>query len=426
MDNQTAQTPKGKRKQSLDNIASVVTNKRSRSLVFLVTTFVLILLANGLLPLISGQAHYTAEIQEVTYGQFIALDRQDPLVDLTYGSKVMITAYKELYQLKNPDLTPEEITLLEPPNDMKVNVYTKFFFESPWWYFDTGLSLISAVFLFYAVFNYLIVRSKDVRIEHINGEYTIKQLNEKYLDPDTFEPWIELSFNKERKIKQHIRNIKQQLKDLEVKTPYTIRRRFKKHFLNLQDVDETNLLPVLYVKMNKKERQYINKKEELLSQLDETYIEESVVDNKVPNFREIRAGFVYSGVNHEGVGQDEYSAILTDKERIRGSILSKVLLSLSTTLGFASILTVLSVNVTSQAPLWIFLTILTKLVPLFLQVYFAIDYNNWFMENQLLPNLKARENIAMRYLAEMRRQGILTEPVVLQKVELPNSEKGQG
>ena len=68
----------------------------------------------------------------------------------------------------------------------------------------------------------------------------------------------------------------------------------------------------------------------------------------------------------------------------------------------------LSVTVSQQDALWIVLTVLMKIVPLFLQVYFAIDYNNWFMENQLLPNLKF-ENIAMLYLAEMKRQGKITE-----------------
>lgn len=409
--------------KTLDNITSVITNKRTRSLLFLITTFALILFANGLLPLISGQAHYTADPLEVTYSEYLDMKAGNKLVDLTYSAQASITAYKESFKLANPDLTPDELVMIEPPMNMKVTVYTKFFFQSAWWYFDTGLSLVSAVFLFYAMFNYLLVRSKDIRIEHVNGENTIKQLNEKYLDPDTFEPWIDVVFNRKRKIKQHIRNTRYELKKLETETPYRIRRRFKNHFKDVIEVPEGNLLPVLYKPMSKKEREYLDRKEELLEKLEEHYIKEYVVDTDVANFKEIKAGFVYSGVNHEGVGQDEYSAIKTDQQRVRSTIVSKILISLAITLSFASILTVLSVTVSQQDALWIVLTVLMKIVPLFLQVYFAIDYNNWFMENQLLPNLKFRENIAMLYLAEMKRQGKITEPISVNKIEVVKNER---
>lgn len=408
---------------TLDNITSVITSKRTRSLLFLITTFALILFANGLLPLISGQAHYTADPLEVTYSEYLDMKAGNKLVDLTYSAQASITAYKESFKLANPDLTPDELVMIEPPGNMKVTVYTKFFFQSAWWYFDTGLSLVSAVFLFYAVFNYLLVRSKDIRIEHVNGENTIKQLNEKYLDPDTFEPWIDVVFNRKRKIKQHIRNTRYELKKLETETPYRIRRRFKNHFKDVIEVPEGNLLPVLYKPMSNKEREYLDRKEELLEKLEEHYIKEYVVDTDVANFKEIKAGFVYSGVNHEGVGQDEYSAIKTDQQRIRSTIVSKLIIALAITLSFASILTVLSVTVSQQDALWIVLTVLMKIVPLFLQVYFAIDYNNWFMENQLLPNLKFRENIAMLYLAEMKRQGKITETISVNKIEVVKSER---
>lgn len=411
------------KENKLDNIGTVLTNKRTRSLVFLVITFLLILLANGLLPLISGQAHYTAEIREVTYGEYLFLKERDELIDLTYGAKLEILAYEELYKIQNPDLSAEELINIEIPDELEITIYTKFFFESAWWYFDTGMSLVSAVFLFYALFNYMIVRSKDTRVEHVNGEQTIKQLNEKYLDPDTFEPWIDDVFNRKRKIDQHIRNTKYDLKKLETDTPFQVRRRFKNHFKDLKEVPEDNLLPVPYKPLTKKERKYLDKKEEILARLDPTYIDEYVVDTEVKHFKAIKAGFVYSGINHEGIGQDEYSTILTDRQRVQSSIVSKIIVSLAITLGFASVLTILAVNVSQQAPLWIFLTVLMKIVPLFLQFYFAVDYNNWFMENQLLPNLKFRENIAMMYLAEMKRRGVITTPVVINKIELIQQTK---
>ena len=55
------------------------------------------------------------------------------LVDLTYSAQASITAYKESFKLANPDLTPDELVMIEPPGNMKVTVYTKFFFQS-WWF----------------------------------------------------------------------------------------------------------------------------------------------------------------------------------------------------------------------------------------------------------------------------------------------------
>lgn len=407
-----------KTKTFSDTIASVVTSKRTRSFVFLIITFIMILVVNGLMPLISGQARYTAEAKDITYLEYTTLKKENNLFDMTYASKMRINSYIILYQKANPDLTPAEIFMIEPPDDLVVSVYTKFFFQSYWWYVDTALSMLSATFLFFALFNYLRTKAKDTNLDHVNAEFTIKQLNESYLDPDTFEPWIDDSFNRRRKIKQHERNVKHELQKLEVKTPYQIRRRFKAHFRDYVDVDENNLLPVVYRPLSKKERGYMDKKEELLDQLNEDYINEYVPNSKVKHFKVIKAGFVYSGVTSKNVTQDEYSAIKTDNERLRGTMFSKLLMSAAITLGFASVLTILSINAAAQDPLWVVLTILMKIAPLLLQVWFAIDYNNWFMENQLLPNLKYRENIALLYLAEMSRKGVLSQPIVINKINI--------
>lgn len=414
--------PHDKASQTFDGIVSVITNKRSRSLLFLILTAILIITANGLLPLISGQAHYTAEIKEVTYNEYQHLKENNQLYDLTYGAEAKIRLYKAAYKINYPDITPEEEALLEPPLDMKLNIYTKFFFQSPWWYIDTLISVVSAVFLFYALFNYFITRDKDTKEDHINGERTIKQLNESYLDPDTFEPWIEEKFNRERKIKQHIANIKYKIKRLETKTDFKIRRRFKDYFNNQVEVPMDNLLPVRYTKTSKKERKYLEKKEDLLLKLDEKYINEYVVDSNVKHFKSIRPGFVYSGVNIEGVTQDEYSTIKSDTQKIKGSLISKILLSLSVTVTFASLLTIVAINAAEQDPLWVVITIIMKIVPLTLQVYFAINYTNEFMYSHLLPNLKFRENIAMRYLAEMKREGKMDRPIVINKINIVGKE----
>lgn len=397
-------TTKDKKGNIIDAASSLITNQRSRSLLFLIITFVLILLANGLLPLVSGQAHYTANPRGYTYGDYVELKKNNDLHDLTYGSKLKIILFEELYKQANPDLTPEELMLIEPPDNMDVSVYTVFFFQSPWWYIDTLVSVVSAVFLFYALFNYFITKAKDERLDHVEAEKEIRTLNKNSLDPDTFEPWMEDVFNKNRKIKQHIRNVKYDLKKLENKTDFKIRKKFKTYFENSTNVPEGNLLPVAYVQLTRKEKKYLEKKEELLTKLEPAYLENSVVDTAVKNFRAVQPGFVYSGVNLEGIVQDEYTAIKSDSEKIRSTLLSRIILSLAVTVSFASILTIVAINVNKQDPLWLILTIILKIVPLVLQIYFSLDYTNEFMDKHLLPNLVSRKNIGLRYLADMQRQ----------------------
>ena len=403
----------------LQTIATAITSKRSRSLLFLIVTFVAILAINGLLPIVSGKVHYTAESVEYTYGEYLALKKSNEMYDLTYASRTLIKLYEYNYIKANPDLTPEELVTIEPPADLRVNVYTKFFFQSPWWYVSMIISMLSAVFLFYAVFNYLLVRSKDTRIEHINGESKIKQLNEKYLDPDTFEPWLEDDFNRSRKVKQHIRNVKHKLKRLETKTPYTIRKRFK-HYFDTKQSDQVfdTLLPVPYIELTRKERTYLDTKEELLDQLSDNYIQEYAIHSNVKNYKEIKAGFIYSGVNSNNVLSDEYSTIKTDTKRIKETVMSRALVALAVTFAFASLFTVVGADIESQSPFWIVVTIITKVVPLLMQIYFSINYTNWFMENQLLPNLSYREKIAYMYLAEMQRRGVVTQNINLEVISL--------
>lgn len=413
--------------ETLKNIASVVTSKRSRSIIFLVAAFLVIVVINGILPLISGRAKYTTESKEMTYKEYTELQTENYLINLTYASQQDIEDYKKLYTEKHPELTPEEIFTIIPPDNMKVSAYTKFFFESYWWYIDTGISMLSTVLMYYAIFNYLNTRTKEINLDFKRGEYTMKQLNENYLDPDTFEPWIHDTFNRERKVKQHIRNAHHELKVLETKTPYKIRRKFIEYFENFEreDYQHNRFIPSTTEVLTQKEYHYRIKKEELLLQLRKEYIATVPALDGIKNFKEIKPGFVYSGVNTEGVGQDEYSSIKSDQQRVRGSLLSKILMSIAVSLGFASLLTVLAIDFAAQSPVWLTLSVLVKIAPLIIQIYFAFNYSNWFTENQLLPNLKFRENIAMMYLAEMKRQGKQTEPIIINKIEIVSPVKNK-
>lgn len=422
-----------------DTISRNLTSKRTKSLTFLALTFLIIVAINGLLPTLVmgwGPRYEATSIKHTEYIAMTSNEQAEINKALVYNTLENWAKNKEDKENKidlinnNAELS-EEIKaerIAELKNDianLKISYYTKYFYEAPEWYADTVISSLSTVMVYYAVFNYLIVKSKDSNINHLNGEFIMKQLAENYLDPDTFEPWLDLDFNRKRKIKQHIRNVKALLKKLEQRTPYAIRKRFSNYFTEVPNADDVFMthLPALYVEMNDKERAYIEAKDDLLHQLTEQYIQEVVLEGKVKYFKEIKPGFVYTGVNYDGTSQDEYSTIKSDNRRVQDALASKILMSVSISLIFASFASMFLFNFAGLDPLSATVLILMRILPLLLQVYFAINYNNWFMDNQLLPNLKFRENIAMFYLAEMKRRGIRNEPVIINKLELPKKEE---
>jgi len=113
--------------------------------------------------------------------------------------------------------------------------------------------------------------------------------------------------------------------------------------------------------------------------------------------------FVYNGTNNIGQTVDGYSLISTDGEQLKSDAGAKVVLSLSITVAFSTLLTLTAVSSAGQAPLWIFINVVAKLAPLLIQVPLAFDYNNSFMKKQLLPNLLNRRNIGLKYLADISK-----------------------
>lgn len=414
------------KESKLLNVAHVLSSKRSRSLVFLVITVFLILLLNGLLPLIEGQAHYTVSVEEVTYGEYLEMKSEDSNYDLTYASKERINAYVKWVIESDPDMSPEESIAVEPPDYFKVKIYTQFFFQSEWWWTDAVISMVSAVFLFYAWFYFMITRAKDTVLDFVNGENRLRRLNKQYLDPATFEPWMEHDFNKPRKRAQHIRNVKLSLKLLENKTDFQTRKRFKKYFEKNEPEEGSTLLPAVYDgPLSKEDLKYISRKEELLTQLTPEYIEEYVLDTDVKHHKDIQPSFVYSGVNIIGVTADEYSNVRSDGQVVRSQLLARALMGVSVSISFASLLTMLAMDVVEQNVFWIVIHIIAKFLPLGIQIYFATDYTNWFMDKQLIPVLKLRENIGFRYLSDMKRRGIDTQVVMLEEIVLEDRVNGK-
>lgn len=393
---------KSRTEKGLGKVNNLVTNKQSRSIFFMVITFILILLINGLLPVIEGQAHYTVGSVEYEYGQYTQMKAQNKNYELTWTSEQKIEEYIENYLENHPELTEEEAISINVPPNFKVMVLTEFFFQYPFWYVSTGVALFSAVLLFYSLFNYLLVSSKEKYIKYTEMEDKVNGLVDKELDPDTFEPWTDNVFNYNRKITQHEHNVKYLIDKLEKKTKYENKKRFKDYFNEEDEVQKELLAPNLE-DLTKKELKYFNKKEELIAKLDPDYIKLYVVDGHVKHFKYIHPMFVYNGTNNIGQTVDGYSLISTDGEQLKSDAGAKVVLSLSITVAFSTLLTLTAVSSAGQAPLWIFINVVAKLAPLLIQVPLAFDYNNSFMKKQLLPNLLNRRNIGLKYLADISK-----------------------
>lgn len=403
----------------VDSVNRVLTNKRTKSSFFLLVAFLVILGINGLLPLIEGQAHYTVEAVEMEYSEYVSEKTTRKHLRLDWVSEMNIDLFINRYIAAHPEMTPEEQAVFNVPPNFRVNVYTKFFYQYPFWYITTLISLGSTVILFYSVFNYLLTRQKEKYKKYVELEDEVNEMTQKLLDPITFEPWIDQEFNKRRKIAQHRSNVKYELQLLESSTDHKTKQRFSEYFRRYTEASNNhadfistdgtligNRFEDLKIKGNvtKKERKYIDSKEKLITLLTPDYIDEYVVEGKVKNFQYIHSMFVYNGVNIVGKTVDNYSLISTDGKRIVRDAGRKVGIGVAITLLFAILVTVTAIASLKQSPFWIVINVLTKITPLFLQVFFAMNYSNNFMDTQLISNLINRRSIGLLYLAESNNE----------------------
>lgn len=357
-------------------------NKHTRSYIFLVITVIVIFAINALLPTIAGQTHYTADEVSMTYGEYVSLKEDNPHYTLTWGSEEDVREYIESYKALYPEQSLEVIT---PPDEFVVEVYTKFFFQHSFWYITTITRVVSAVLLFYAVFNVVISKLKDTHTRYLELNAEMEQLSNNALDPNTFEPWMQDDFNYNRKVNQHVDNIRYALSTLEQRTPYRIRALAKK---------DPN---------NPKCTKYLEQRSDLLSKLDEEYIKDIVVHSPVKHFKYIQPTFVTCGVNRIGRTTDTYSLIESDIVHIGKGAVQKVATTVGITVMFATLLTITVVTAADKPWYWVVIDILTTIAPLVMQIPMAFDYSNSYMEEHLLTNLLSRRSIALLYLAYIQK-----------------------
>jgi hypothetical protein len=386
---------------AFDKATTLITNKKSRSVIFLLISLTFVLGINGVLPIIEGQAQYTVGAVDTTYTEYLTMKSENSNYRITWYSQQAIALYKSTYVLENPGTNFFEVQV---PENFEVQVYTKFFFEYPFWYVSTIISLGSAIILFYSLFNYLVTLAKERYKRYVDLSNQVEDMTEKHLDPVTFQPWLHDVFNYHRKIQQHKTNVKYDIDLLEQKTKYEDRKKVKPYFEALRRKEDGKDILKSLGKLNGREKKYLKKKERLLQLLDESYIQEYVVDGHVKHFKYISPMFVYNGSDNEGLSVDSYSLINSNERRVVKDAGVKVLWTLINTFLFAILITVTAVSSYQQDPFWIVINAMSKIAPLLLQVPLAIDYSNVFMDNQLVNNLISRRSIGLLYLADVKKE----------------------
>lgn len=409
----------GKIDRTITKATVLVSNKQTRSVFFLLLTFLFILGINSLLPLIEGGTQYTVEVRNLPYTQYRMLTKpENEGVELFFGNQTYVGSDKYRLTWKSENDINNALRAYDPEIHgeyvdyadslvIKGNVffYTKFFYESPAWYVSTGVSMLSAVLLFYALFNYLIVRAKERYERYVDLSKQIQVIVETLLNPDVFEPWMDNTFNKRRKIQQHTANVKVKLDRLERRTPYKIKQFFR-------DTPGFKLKNLTF-----RQRRYYLKRERLKSMLNDDYINDYVVNGRVKHFVYVHPMFIYNGINGSGYAVDSYSNLKSDAKRISKDALQKILLSLVSAITFAALLTFTISGATGQGVLWIIISIIVKITPLLLQVPLAIDYSNSFMEEQLMNNLIARRAISYQFLGETTDKDTRAVRKIVEEVE---------
>lgn len=367
-------------------VMHIARDRNTRNIMFLIISVIAVLAINSLLPVIEGSAHYTEAIEEMSYVEYKELYDSNNNYNLTWASIKDINNYIDIY-CEEKEIPIDERYNIEPPDNFKVKVYTKFFFNYPYWWVSTLTHVVSVLLIYYSVFNYILFKRKQNYKRYTELVEEMDTATNKSLDPVTFEPWMMNVFNRKRKIEQHKINIKYKLDLLNKKTSYVVRN-----------------API----ENPKRQKYELKKKELEEQLTDEYINKYISSKTVKGFIYIHPTFVTSGYNVVGISTDSYSLLQSDSSRLGKDSFRKIGTSILITTMFAVLLTFTIGSSIDQPWYWILINIITKLVPMSIQIPMAYDYCDSFMENHLITNLISRRNIALLYLADMQKPKEIT------------------
>ena len=383
-----------KSEELINKAFTIAKSKKTRNIFFLVVSIIIVLAINSLLPIIEGSSRYTEAVQEMTYTEYLDKYEENHNYNLTFASNIELQKYLNDY-CEEHGISKTERYNITPPDNFKVKVYTKFFFEYPFWWLSTLTQIVSVLLIYYSVFNFILSKRKLTEERYVSLKKEVEDASNNSLDPITFEPWMIHSFNKTRKISQHKANIKYKLELLLKHTKYSIR--------NGAEDDPKRI-------------KYETKKKELEEQLSDEYIDKYLPGMKVKGFTYIHPTFVTSGYNVVGRSHDSYSLLYSDAQKLSRDSMIKMISTFLFTSLFAVLVTFTATTSMEQPWYWIVINILTKIVPMVVQIPLAYDYCDSFMENHLITNLISRRNIILLYLADQSNPKLPEPKVVVQEV----------
>lgn len=386
-------------------------SREGRSILLLILATITVTMISGILGAFkSGKLYKTYDFVEVN----ILLEEVDYTLEIF---KDKTDNSREVIKYETEYIFSEELQESVP---VKVKVYkgyyTKYFFESWWFYADAMTNSASALIFYVALFGYLLVKRLENNEIFLTLEEEINNIIivENQLPAISFEPFIE-KWNLARKIRQHISNIKYLLAKLEVKTPYKIRKTFYvKNGNGTEFIVPTNDLTW-------REERYLNKKERLESYLTKEYIDEHVEFERVKHFKYIHPSFITTGVNKIIKSTDEYSSIKTDQRKTTENISKKAMLSIASSFVVASLLSFVLFRL-EEGWLEILFNVALRMLPLVLQVILSNSDSNRFIKNQIITNQRNRLNIINIYLVTKNEEEEIIqkeEEKIIQKEEIP-------
>lgn len=374
---------------------NITVTNQVRSIILLILATLLVSMLAGILGAFkSGKFYKTYDYIEVNI-PLEEVDYDDDIFsNLTKGSREIIKYEKE-YTI-DINTGEEVITHIK----MYKGYYTQYFFASGWFYAETLLNSLMVMILYMALVNFLIGRRAEKDLIHKQLENDLHDLiNVKNSLPSaSFEPYME-NWNHRRKINQHISNMKYKLAVLEEKTKYKI----KKTFYVRTENGMVFMKPDESVKLTFREKRYLTKKESIEAFLEPEYIEKHVVFKKVKYFKTIHPSFVTTGKNEVTKSTDEYSSIKSNQKKQGEDYFAKLLIGLSFSFTIGIILSFVLFRIEDH---WLIIlySVMLKLLPLTLQIIFAVDYSNRHIEFQRIPNLRYRLNIASGYLTHRSQE----------------------
>lgn len=369
------------------------TTKRSYAgILFIIFSVFIIFGLNALLPLLEGSSHYTVEAAKMPYSDYVIHKKSDDQYSLTWASEAAILRYKVAYAAEQ-GLSVTDALTIEVPDDMLVSVYTKYFFESAFWWVSTATSTFSAILLFFSVLNYCINKLRERDPKYLELLDAVNTMVRTALNPEKFEPWMQDVFNHNRKVRQHVQNIKYKLNTLENRTPF----KYKKNLVDYFKGGE------LTVNLDRRTEKYLRLKEALLYKISNEYITEYISSIRVKYFKTVDPVFIYNGVRlKNAIIADSYSTIKTDAEYLTYTGWKKAAVGVAFTFALATLVTLTVISSAEQSPIAVVVQALVKIAPLVMQIQYAKEHAKDYMQEQLIGNLLIRRSIGLYFLSNTK------------------------